>query len=69
MERPAFISVKEFAAYRRVHPNTILRWIKAGRVPAEQPAGKYGCYAIPAEMIIAHSVVYPPVPDWPARPL
>jgi excisionase family DNA binding protein len=68
VEKRAFITVKEYAAYRGVHPSTVIRWITDGRVPAEQPAGKKGRFAIPAEMIVSNST-YAPLPDWPERPL
>lgn len=72
MDNPAFISPKEYAAWRGVHVNTVIRWIKQGRVPAEQPAGKHGRFAIPAEMIVKDPLfrpVYPPAPGWPERPI
>jgi excisionase family DNA binding protein len=64
----AFISVQDYAKYRGVHRNTIMKWIRAGRVPAEQPAGKNGKWAIPREMIIENPT-YPPLADWPERPI
>jgi len=67
MDRPAFVTPKEYAEYRGVHLSTIMRWIKQGRVPAEQPAGKKGRYAIPAELL--EKIAYPPAPGWPERPI
>jgi len=67
--KSAFVTVKEYAEYRGVHPSTVIRWIKEGRVPAEQPAGRKGTYAIPVDMIIKDPPMYPPVKDWPERPL
>lgn len=64
MKIPSFVSVKEYAEYRGVHRNTIIKWIRAGRIAAEQPAGKRGRYAIPAEMIIARPDL-PPASMWP----
>jgi excisionase family DNA binding protein len=68
LEKRAFISVPEYAAYRGVHRNTIMKWIREGRVPAEQPAGKKGRWAIPREMIVENPI-YPPVADWSERPI
>lgn len=66
-DQSAYISVKAYAHYRGIHPNTVIRWIKIGKVPAEQPGGRKGRYAIPAQMIDKHN--YPPVPGWPERPI
>jgi excisionase family DNA binding protein len=63
----AFVSVKEYAAYRGVHPNTILAWIRRGKIPAEQPGGPRGRYAIPAEMLIPYRTDLPPLTLWPER--
>ena len=68
-DQKRFITAKEYADYRGVHASTVIRWIKNGRVPAEQPAGKKGAYAIPAAMIIENKHEYPPAPGWPERPL
>jgi predicted site-specific integrase-resolvase len=67
MGKPAFVSPKEYAAFRGVHWTTVIRWIKAQRLPAEQPAGKKGRYAIPVEMM--EKTMFPPSPEWPERPL
>ena len=64
LDQPAFFTVKEFAAYRRVTPRTIIHWIKTGKIAAEQPAGKKGRYAIPSEMITSHPNL-PPITLWP----
>lgn len=50
--RAAFITPKEYAEYRGVHPSTVIRWIKNGTLVAEQPGGKKGRFAIPAEVLV-----------------
>lgn len=52
LAKTAFLTPKEFAEFRGVHPSTVIRWIKAGTLPAEQPGGKKGRFAIPAEALI-----------------
>lgn len=42
-----YMSPKEYAAYKGVHRITIMRWIKAGILKVEQPAGKGGRVLIP----------------------
>lgn len=52
MVKSAFITPKEFADFRGVHRSTVIRWIKMGHLPAEQPAGKKGRYDIPQEALL-----------------
>jgi excisionase family DNA binding protein len=42
-----YMSPKEAAEHFGVHVNTILNWIKAGKIQAIQPAGRYGRLMIP----------------------
>ncbi len=44
-----FMSPKEYAEYRGVHPNTVVRWIKSKKLHAEQPGGKGGHFFIPRD--------------------
>lgn len=44
-ERKAWLTVKEYAAYKRVHAQTVRKWIKLGFVKAEKdhptPKGRW----------------------------
>lgn len=43
-----FLSIKEFANYIRMHPNTVRRAIKKGKLNAFRVGnGKRACYRIP----------------------
>lgn len=64
--KKAFITPKEYAEYRGVHPSTVIRWIKEGLLPAEQPAGKKGHYAIPVEMMVSNAL-RSPIQGWPEK--
>ena len=48
LDRPPFLTTEEAASLLQVHANTILRWIKQGKLPATQ-IGKQ--YRIPREAI------------------
>lgn len=39
---PVWVSVEQAAAFLRVHPETIRRWIRAGRLEADYVGGKRG---------------------------
>jgi len=56
-----FMTAKEYAAFWKVHPSTVMRWIRKGRIPAEQPNGPHGEYFIPRGARPA------PVGGWPRR--
>ncbi len=48
----SFLSIREFSKLVRVHPNTIRRAIKSGRINAIRiGSGKKGVYRIPASEI------------------
>lgn len=51
-EEKHFLSINEFALLLRVHPNTIRRSIKSGRISAfKVGSGKRGTYRIPKNEI------------------
>ena len=41
------MTIAQYAAYRGIHRQTVLKWIKAKKIPAEQVAGRKGKYSIP----------------------
>jgi excisionase family DNA binding protein len=41
-----FLTVKELAAIKRVHPETVKRWCRQGLIPAERTAGQRGHWRI-----------------------
>lgn len=38
---PDFLTVGEFAAELRVHEDTVLRWLKTGKVEGRKPMGQW----------------------------
>lgn len=53
-------SISSFAKQANVAEITVRRWVKSGRVPAFQPAGRHGRLLIPADALSACRV---PAPD------
>jgi excisionase family DNA binding protein len=45
-DRYEWITVKEYALYRRVTERTVRDWIKAGKLSAERTAGEHGHWRI-----------------------
>jgi excisionase family DNA binding protein len=51
MERDGWTTVEEESARLRVHPETIRRWLKAGRIRGAKPGGtKAGWRIAPGEI-------------------
>lgn len=47
-DKPSYLDTKEVAKMLKVHTNTILRWIKSGKIPSSKIGGQY---KIPREAI------------------
>ena len=41
-ERGVLLTVKEYAAFKKVHPETVRRWIRAGHVKATRTVEPHG---------------------------
>lgn len=61
-----FITTQEYAVAWRVHPSTVMRWIRKGRIPFEQPNGKHGEYFIPKDARPIKDK-FPPAAGWPKK--
>lgn len=45
-QRAAFLTVKEYASLKRVHVETVKRWIREGRIDAERTIEPHGHWRI-----------------------
>lgn len=48
-EREEWLTVKEFAARKRVSEETVRRWLRAGKLIAERTIGEHGHWRIRRE--------------------
>jgi len=51
MDKSKYMTVKELAEHYGRHADTIRRWIKAGIIPSEQPAGPRGWLLIRRDVL------------------
>ena len=67
MQPARVMTVKEYADFRGVHRNTVMRWIYSKQIVAEQTAGKRGRYSIPVETAPLTHLGYPGAIGWPKK--